>query len=358
MIGSSAKTLARPLQPPPVSLSAEESARLFLMLQTMLASGIPVTRALDGLRDQAPWALPLQRTLTALEAGHGLARAFALGGFSDPMLLGLLQLGERTGTLESSVGRLAELFTWRARVQAELRAKLTYPLILSLACALFVGLGPPFLLRPILDFISATGTVLPWTTRLLMAGLEVLSSPWLWLTLAASLGLLVGFVRATQARWRGAFEARVLSWPGIGRCWARLVSLRFGKALNAALASGYPLLGAIDLAARCAGSERLERVGQRVVQSMVAGQTPEQAFAELNSLDPLLARGVPLGLSLGQVEPILNACLAIQEQSLQSEIASLLSLLEPFLLSLMGALVTLCILATVSPMLALLQGVA
>lgn len=340
------------------SLGLDTTAQLFEMLQTMLAAGVPLAQALDGLRRQAELSRPLERTLRAVESGHSLSRAFALGGFTDPMVLSLLQLGERTGTMDKVVAELATAFRWRSRLRAELRSRLAYPVILAVACALLVGLGPPLLLRPILDFLQTSGATLPLATRALLGFIELLSAPWFW---PPFLALLAAVASLGRRRYRQAplvAEGWLIRQPVLGPCLRQLYTARFGRAMLAGLASGYPLLGAIELAASCSGSGRVQEQSGLACHALRMGETPESAFAALTDLDPLLRDSIPLGLSLGAVEGLLGAVLRLTEEKLRYRIEALLALLEPILLAFMGGLVALCILATVSPMMSLLQAVS
>jgi type II secretory pathway component PulF len=210
----------------------------------------------------------------------------------------------------------------------------------------------------VLEFLTQSGAPLPWATRALLGYVSLLSSPLFWLALA--LAVLIGVQVLVLASRRGSalrFEGWLMRTPRLGRCATDFYSLRFGRALLSGLASGYPLLGAVDLAARCCGSATIEQQARAVTAAMVAGQTPEQAFGQMVALDPVLVRCIPLGLSLGQVEPLLGAGLRLGEERLRCSVEAFLALLEPVLLAFMGGLVALCVLATVSPMLSLLQGV-
>lgn len=342
-------------QAPGMGLPA--TAQFFEMLGALTRAGIPVVRALDSLSGQPELSRPLWHTVKALESGHTLSRAFAIGGFSDPMVLNLIQLGERTGTLDRVIGELATLFRWRAQLRAELKSRLTYPAILALSCALLVGLGPPLLLKPILDFLAQTGGQLSGATLALLAFVKVLSSPWFWLSAPLALWSLrataVGLCRRSPAR----VERWTMAQPVVGPCLRLLYSVRFGRALLSGLGSGFPLLAGLELAARCSGSAVLREQGEAACNSLIAGDTPEQAFAQLESLDPLLRQSIPLGMSLGSVETLLGAVLRLSEERLRHNIDQVLALLEPILLGFMGALVGFCILGTVSPMMSLLQGV-
>lgn len=348
-------------QTPPtraVSVDLETSLRFFEMLSTMLASGVPLVQGLEALRRQPELAAPLERTQRALLSGHSLSRAFALGGFRDPVVLGLLQLGERTGTLDRVVGELASIFRWRYRLHSELKSRLTYPALLALACAILVALGPPLMLRPILDFLRQSGAELPVATRLLLGFVESVCSPSFWMAGSAALALALWFGRRLIRRAPGFGERWLLSRPVIGACLSQLYTARFGRALQAGLGTGYPLLAAMELAAVCSGSAVVEDECRVACAALRDGETPERAFQCFRSLDPLLRSAVPLGLSIGAVESLLGAVLHLTEEKLRYRVDELLGVLEPVLLMAMGAGVALCILATVSPMMSLLQAVS
>jgi type II secretory pathway component PulF len=343
--------------PAPLASDPARTAQLFEMLATLLAAGVPLARALDCLSQQPGLERPLGQALQALESGHSLSRSFSLAGFSDPLLLGLLQLGERTGSMQAVVGELAGLFRWRARLRAELKGRLIYPALLALCCTLLVGLGPPLLLRPILDFLSSSGAPLPWATLVLQGLVKALSSPWVWLFGGLALW---GLGQAMGKLWRGSpeqWERALLRGGPAGDCLRLLASIRFGRALLSSLSSGYPLLAALELASACASSELVRQQGRAACSRLLAGDSPEQAFAEVETLDPLLRMAFPLGLATGDLEPIVGGVLRLLDERLQHAIEAVLSLLEPMLLTLMGALVGLCVLATVAPMMTLLEAV-
>lgn len=322
----------------------------------MASAGIPIVKALDGLSEHPGLVRPVFSTVRALESGHSLTRSFALGGFQDPAVIGMLQLGESTGTLSKVISELAALFRWRAQLRAELKARLTYPVILAVACALLVGLGPPLLLRPILDFLAQSGASVPPATRLVTGLVHIMSTGWFWAGAVAMLGLsrgaLVAALRRRPERWEG-----LASRSPAGRFFQLLASVRFAKALGSALASGYPLLGGVELACQCSGSYRMVEDGRQACSRLIAGATPEQAFEAFASLDPLIRQAITLGMASGTVETLLEAVTRLQQERLRDELERTLTLLEPFLLAFMGGMVGLCILATVSPMMSLLQGV-
>lgn len=338
------------------ALSSAEMAQFFEMWGAMTSAGIPAAQALDGLREQPGWERPLEATVSSLESGYSVSRSFQRGGFRDPMVIGLLRLAEETGTLDQAIAELAQLFRWRAELSAELRSMMIYPTILTVSCALLVGLGPPFLMRPILDFLAGSGQTLPWATVFLMAMVGVLSSPWFWLGATLFTGALVWTGRSLVRHHRERCEAYLLRLPGVGDCWAQVVSVRFGKALLSGLSSGCSMLNCLEMAAACSGAATVKAQGREAGARLLAGKPLEKVFEPFCGLDRLLVRSIPLALESGAVEPMLGAVLRLTQERLRHHIDRALALLEPLLIGFMGGLVALCVLATVAPMMSLLGG--
>ena len=342
---------------PASNLTLDSQARLYRMLSALVGAGIPLDRALDSLAEQREFHIGLRRTLKALESGHSIAQSFQKGGIADSMVLRLLHLGQSTGTLDQILVSLADLFEWRVRLRSEIVSRLTYPLILSIACALLVGLGPPLLLRPILDFLQGSGASLPVATQLIIKLSHAMSSPWLWLTLLTSLPLM--WVAACRLRQGSltSLERWALTVPGLGGFLSALYGVRFLKALLTCLRSGYPLLAGLTLAADCSQSEVLKEQAAQAATKLIAGDIGQNCWDQLQLLDPVVRHGIEIGLESGKLEPVLQAILKLQDDQMRSALERGLALLEPVVLGFMGIMVALCIIATVSPMMSLLQGI-
>ena len=328
------------------------------MWSTMLAAGIPAFRALEILASNSEWKDSLETVLEKISSGHSLAYSFRQGGVEDPMILGVLGMAEKAGTLQVSILELAALFRWRSKFRAELMSKLTYPILLTISCALFVGLVPPLLLRPILEFLLQTGQPIAWSTALLWGFVQFSSSP---LSIFLGAALLAGVLWEARRRFASspsALEDVAQRIPVLRRCWWSIVSLRFGRALLSALGTGYPILGALQLSAACSGSRVLTCQAANASRKLLEGESLPQVLDCLEAVDPLLRTNLVLAMEAGTVEPLLGATLELMGGKLNFEIESLLLLLEPLLIGFMGLLVALCVLGTVSPMMAMLGALS
>ena len=145
--------------------------------------------------------------------------------------------------------------------------------------------------------------------------------------------------------------------PVLGEFLRALYSVRLGKSLIACHRAGFPLLASIGLAARCTGSRVVQREAREVCRSLIKGED-ERCWLHFHSIQPLLLTSITVGYDSGTLEQVLSSVLDLVEESFRYQIDRLLNLLEPVLLTVMGCVVGFCILATASPMLELLKGMA
>ncbi len=351
---SVANRKAQPWTPAPPKLAAQ--ARLFRMLWVQYQSGITFEQAIAGLMDGPGMGWSVQRVYHHLQDGYSISASFRKAGFSDPVIVPMLALGERTGQLDRSLSALADLLEWRTKLRSELSSRLVYPLILSAACVLLVCLLPVVLSGPMLDFLQQSGQALPRSTEFLIGILAVVSTPWFWVT---AMLFLIPTTYWVFWAWRNKPAARerlLLRIPGISAFLRAVVTARFSKAFLSCHQAGYPLLSSLELSARCAGSPLLESQAEKLCQAIASGKQLEKRWGDLALLEPLVVSSLKVGSSTGRLEQVLGGMIGLVNDRIRATLDKMLASLEPLLLATMGLMVGAVIIATASPMSSLLEG--
>jgi len=344
------------LEASPWTLKSHDAARLFRMLETLYQAGVPIEVAIHSLASKPPF-LRLASVTAHLRNGHPVHDAFRQAGLTDVVILSLLLLGEKTGRLDRSLASLADLYESRDRLNKELVSKLTYPLILSATCCVLVCVGPVYLARPMLHLLAQSGQEPSFFTSALQSFIDTVTGPAFTFGAVALAVFLVSWLPSRLRRGSLLPENLLMSIPVVGRLLQVLYSARLGRALLACHRAGYPLVSSIGLAAKCTGSETVRREARVVCRALINGED-EQCWKHFSSLHPVLLTSISLGYGTGTLEQVLSSFVTLLEESMRNQIDRLLSLLEPILLTLMGGVVGFCILATASPMLELLKGMA
>lgn len=246
----------------------DQFSELYHQIGTMLASGIPLIRALEMIRNAPPavaFRFHLDRVIADLQKGATLTEALAARrGWLPPLDIALLAAGEQSGRLDACCQRLATYYKDRARLARAVLADLAYPaFLLFLVLLLF----PPDALTDLVWKGDLAGFFLP--------KLQVL------LVLALVQGLILALARAGRAPWlRNMWENFLQAIPVWGHARRSMALARFTLALEALLNAGVNVIEAWPLAAAASGSPALEQAAARAHQRMAAGETPSEAIAQ------------------------------------------------------------------------------
>jgi general secretion pathway protein F len=180
---------------------------------------------------------------------------------------------------------------------------------------------------------------LPWYTNLLIWVSEVLSSYW-WL-----LGALLGGGIYWFRRWRNTEEGRkkwdifVLEVPLIGPLMTMVAVTRFSRTLATLLASGVPVLTAMDITRNVLGNTELMRVVENARESVREGEGIAKPLREAGRFPPMVTHMIAVGEQSGQLEEMLIHVADAYDQQVEVRVGAMTSILEPLMIVVMGAVV-------------------
>jgi len=322
--------------------SRRDLAIVFQSIAALVSAGVPLERAVASSEALARGALrdTLAAARTRLHEGEGLAQALgAVRGIVPVIVLGMLRAGERGSQLPLALGQVATHLEQEAELVARVRQALAYPLLLAVVGVASVLVIGAVIVPRFAELLGDLGQDLPAATRLLLVGSSLLSHYWFLLipALAAGVALTVELVRRPASRRR--IEEALLATPLLGPVRLALATSRIGRALGGMLASGMPLLSALD-AAREAGGDlavaaRLERARERVTQG-----APLSASLELEgALAPGALQLMQVGESSGRLADMARRAGDLAAQEAERGLKALVTFVEPALIVAFGALV-------------------
>jgi general secretion pathway protein F len=196
-----------------------------------------------------------------------------------------------------------------------------------------------------------TQVTLPWTTRLLMGFATFVSNWWWALVLLAAAGFW-GFLRwkktpAGRARW----DRFKLTVPVFGRLIRTIAIGRFSRTLATLLKSGVPLLAAMDIVKNVVDNVRLAEVIEQARQAIQEGESIAAPLKRSGEFPPLVHHMVAIGERSGSLEEMLGNVADAYESQVDTTVGALTSLMEPFMIVLMGAVVTFIVFSVLMPIL-------
>lgn len=340
-------------------LPLKEAVLLTRQLSTLLEGGLPLAQVLSILSAQAE-SRRLARLLThvhgRVQEGLSLAAALRSAPYRlDEEVVAMIAAGEESGNLTPVLSRLADALEVREQVSTQVKGALFYPLLmLVLSLAIVVFLLVVVVPKVVVMFAHMKQT-LPPLTQGLIATSQFLAEQWLALLLGLLGGVLLGRWWLSRAGGRLRWHGLLLRLPLAGRLLREGASARWARTLSVLLASGVPAVEALKISAEVVGWLPLRRAVLEMADQVREGVSLHRALMAQAVFPPLLRYLVESGEASGQLAAMLGRAARHYEQSVQALSGSLVKLVEPLLILVMGGVVLLIVLAILLPIFAMNQ---
>jgi len=267
------------------------------------------------------------------------------------LYVNMIRAGESSGALDVVLYRLADFTESQARLRAKILGTLTYPAAMLVIASVIMGILFTVVIPKITKIFEDTKITLPWTTQFLIAFSTFVHDFWWALLLLAGLGVFA-FVRwrnteAGRSRW----DVMVLQAPVFGSLVRQVAIARFSRTLSTLLKSGVPLLTAMDIVRNIVGNSRLAEVVDQARESIKEGESIAAPLKRSGEFPPLVYHMVSIGEKSGQLEDMLANVANAYDSQVETRIAALTSLLEPFMIVFMGAAVAFIVFSILMPIL-------
>ncbi|HEY3584775.1 MAG TPA: type II secretion system inner membrane protein GspF [Casimicrobiaceae bacterium] len=340
-------------------ISAAALALVTRQLATLVQSGMPLDQALVALAEQADDASvrELVETLrTHVVAGESLPAAMSRYPRAFPMLYrGLIAAGSESGRLPDVLARLADYLDARLALRQRFTVALIYPALVTIIAIGVIAVLVTYVVPQVVSVYQQSRQTLPWLTQALIATSAFLrDTAWGWL--ACFVALIVALVTALR---REPSRARLHAWwlgvPGAGRLVASLDTARFASTLAILVASGTPLLRALDAAADVMRMLPLSRAARAAASLVREGVSLSRALKEQRVFPPVLVHLIANGEQSGTLAPMLERAAAELERDAERRLAWLAALIQPTLIVAMGAIVLVLVLAVMLPIVTMNQ---
>lgn len=334
--------------------SAADVAVMTRQLATLIRAGVPLVDSITALVDQVEKEA-LVRVLTAvresLKAGTSFAKCLEMHPkIFPPLFVNMVAAGEASGTLESVLERLADFMETQARLKGKVTAALAYPVLMMFIGAVMVSVLMISVVPKVVSIFDNLGQELPWYTELLIFTSNMFAGYW-WLMLIVLGGSIYGF-----QRWRKTESGRlqwhkfVLRVPIFGRLNLLVAVARFARTLSTLLASGVPLLTAMDIVKNVLGNALLEGVVATAIGSIREGESIAEPLKRSGEFPPMVTHMIAIGERTGQLEQMLENVSRAYEADVETKVVALTSLLEPIMIVFLGGIVGFIAMAILMPL--------
>jgi len=325
------------------------------LFATMIDAGLPIVQCLDILCNQTDnkrFAVVLRDVKANVEQGATFSDSLRRHPkIFDALYVNLVQAGEVGGILDTILNRLAVYNEKAIKLRRQVRGAMVYPsavfIIFGLVLAVLLGWVIPSFKTIFKDLGSSDE--LPWLTNVVIAVSEAFIG-YLPLILLALIGGGVAFVYATKRpTGKRIFHKALLRAPILGDVLRKVAVARFTRTLGTLLASGVPILDALEIVAKTSGNMVVEEAIMYSRAKISEGKNMAGPLLETNVFPPMVVQMVGVGEQTGALDAMLGKIADFYEEEVDVAVAALTSLIEPIMMVGIGGTVGVVLIAMYLP---------
>lgn len=323
-------------------------------LSTLSGAGISLTKALVSQRDQlreGKFRYVLTQVIDGVERGESFSESLSRFPNAFPRIyVNMIKSGEVSGTLDEMLKRLATLLEKQQKLKKKVAAALIYPAFVLGMAFLILSLLMIFVIPTFTEMFAEMGSDLPGPTLFLIALSNAFKNYW-YAILAGVFVCLYGWhwlMRIPQAKY--VVDALLLKLPLVGNLLTRVVIARMARTLGTLLNSNISILTALSIVRETTGNLVFANCIPGVSDSVKEGESLARMMEETTHFPNLVIKMVGVGEETGQMAEMLIRVADTYEEDVDVLISSLSSLMEPFLIVVMGVIVGFIVIAMFLPL--------
>ncbi|MFC1739231.1 type II secretion system F family protein [Planctomycetota bacterium] len=335
-------------------------------LATLLRAGMPLVPALSALVEQLQGvpkhglmrlgsqgdtlAEIMQQVADSVNAGSALADALKKhpSVFSS-LFVNMVAAGEMSGTLEDVLLRLAEMLEKRVNLAGKVKSAVAYPAMMIVVAVGVVFFLLSFVVPSITEIFLEMNRALPWPTRLLISTSTFIKTYLLLIAIIVCAGFcgIRFWLRTKEGRL--FVDRSKLKLPLFGKLFLKLEIARLTRTLGILLISGIPVLGALEIAKSVIGNSFIVHAMDSVKDLVSRGDNIAGAVRKTGLFPPIVFHIIATGQIGGNIEAALIDIADMFDGEVDRQAKTLVSLLEPAILIIMGVIIGFIVLAVLLP---------
>ena len=337
-------------------------------LSTLQDAGLPLLRSLQILESQQKPGLMkniLLGVCEEVEGGSSLSEA--MGKFPkafNHLFVKMVNAGEIGGVLDVILQRLSEFMEKSEKLKRKIKGAMVYPIVVVVV-ALSILTGIMLMIIPKFEEIFLDFEIeLPGLTQGLIntsrwvAGANSKGGIPGWAILVFGLPTLIIVFKLLRKTPPGKATVDILLlWtPVLGKLIRKTVIARFTRTMGTLISAGVPILEAVTITSQTSGNYVFEKALMNVHDSIREGESFATPLRESKTCDAIVVNMIDVGEETGEMDAMLLKIADNYDEEVDVAVASLVSLLEPIMVVVLGVMVGTIVVAMFLPMIKMLES--
>ncbi len=334
-------------------VSAADLSLLTRQLATLVRAGLPLEESLLAVSQQTEKPRVQSIVLgvrSKVMEGHTLASGFAEFPRVFPEIYrATVSAGEQSGHLDTILERLADYTEGREQMRQKVLGALMYPIVLSVMCTMIVIGLLVFVVPKVVSVFQSTKAQLPLSTRVLIGTSDFFRDWGIYLAIVLIIAIVL-FRRwlrnpAAKRRWH-RLQLRI---PISGKLSRGFNTARFTRTFSILSGSSVPVLEAMRIAGEVVTNLPMRDAVTDAAARVREGAPIGRSLSVSKLFPPMTIHLISSGESSGELDSMLERSAISQERELDGLLNTMVGLLGPLLIVLMGMFVMGIVFAMLMP---------
>ncbi|GGI76669.1 type II secretion system inner membrane protein GspF [Legionella impletisoli] len=340
-------------------LSAQDLSLFTRQLATLLAAGIPVEESLRGVIEQTDKDKTRQLIMgvrSKVVEGYSLAQAMAEYPYAFPELYqATVAAGEQSGRLDVVLEKLADYTEQQQQTRQKIQQALIYPSLMVIVSLGIISFLLAFVVPKIIEVFSTSGQSLPPMTEVLIAISSFVESYGLYI-LITLIVLIIAIKRSLRyLSIRMFWDRAMLKIPVVAYLVRSVNTARYIHTFSILFAAGVNILETMRVSASLLNNLIMRKAFDEATIDVREGKAIHTALKKTGFLSPMAIHLIASGEKSGLLAEMMERAASHLDKEVRRLIDTALTLLEPLIIMLMGAVVLFIVLATLLPIFSMEQ---
>jgi type II secretory pathway component PulF len=327
------------------NLTLTDKVFLTKYLSLMLKVGTDLFSAIDILIEDFESGVAKKFLLeirSNLEQGKPFWYTFSLHPeYFNSVVTNLIKAGESSGNLENTLEQVSLDLERERDLSSKIKSALIYPILLLVASFFMIIFLVVFAIPKLAEMFMTTGAKLPTYSRIVL-GTGMFLNKYLAVVLPVILGVPIGlfiyFGKTTAGK--KIFNEFLDKIPLTHNLLEKLALQRFSTVLAHLIKAGMPIVQAIEVTSYATGNPKYEAALLRISKEYLAkGLSIGDSFKREKIFPPVVTNLIAIGEKAGHIEEILETLSKFYESEIDVSLKTLVSLIEPVMLLVLGIIV-------------------
>jgi type IV pilus assembly protein PilC len=275
----------------------------------------------------------------------------------DRLYVNMVRAGEAGGVLDTILERLAEFKEKARALKRKIVGAMIYPVVVISIATIILILIMTIIVPKFKEIFKSFNTTLPLPTQILINVATALQT-YIWVIILVPFVIYVGIKLLKRTRGGRYFIDNVkLHLPVLGSIVSKSTVSNFARTLGTLIASGVPILEALNIVRDTTGNEVIARAIAKVHDSIREGDTIAEPLRASGVVDEIVVNMIDVGEETGELDKMLIKVADNFDDEVDTLVAGMMSLMEPMIIVVLGSAVAFIVISLFLPLVKLMENV-